>query len=225
MFKRTLTLILISVSLFPMKSFSQSDDRKNRIAISMGANTNDAYDIAFSYHFMLHPFLGIGVGIGFYNQWYSDYSPSGSANSGKWENWRIEDSETEIERFFLNPSVILQTPNIVNKEKLKMSFLIEPGLQLFCPYAGVHVDYFDVHSQQNKHSYVSTWGGAWCFWSVKAAFNFQFHQTSIAIGYGLSDADIYSSRRNLKVGVTSFSDFYPEEDITHSLFANLSYCF
>lgn len=220
MLKRTVTLILISVLLFPITSFSQSDDRKNRIAVSMGADTNDAYDVVFSYHRMLRPFLGIGVGVGFYNQWYSDNSPSGTASNGKWSSWRIEDSETEIQRIYLNPSVILQTPDIVSREKFRMSFFVEPGLQLLCPYAGVHVDYIDV-----RQSYVSAWGGAWCFWNVRAALDFRLSQTSIAIGYGLSNVDIYSSRRELKVGTTSFDDFYPKKDFTHSLFVKLSYCF
>lgn len=220
MIKRTKTFVLILLVLFPMMSFSQSDGRKNRMAVSVGIDTNYAYDFEFSYHYMLRSFFGIGVGLGFYNQWYSDYTPKGSWKNGTGRTWRIEDSEKEIQRNYLNPSIILQTPNLINKEKFKMSFFVEPGLQLLLPYAGVHVDYSDVRS-----SYVSTWGGEWCFWSFKAALDFRFSQTSIALGYGVSNVDIYSSRRKLMVGTTSFDDFYPEKDFTHSLFLNISYCF
>ena len=96
---------------------------------------------------MVCSLFGVGGGLGIYDQWFTDYSPSGTIE-GKWESWRIDETDEEVERLYLHPSILFKTPNILCLKDVKMSFQLEPGLICVFPYAGVHIDYVNSHSSE-----------------------------------------------------------------------------
>ena len=218
------TWLLILFWVTSTNVYGHTVNERNRMAVSIGLDTNNAYYTGFSYHYMVCSLFGVGGGLGIYDQWFTDYSPSGTIE-GKWESWRIDETDEEVERLYLHPSILFKTPNILCLKDVKMSFQLEPGLICVFPYAGVHIDYVNSHTQQHRYSYASTIKGDWCFWNIRAAINFQIQKIAIAVGYGFSNWDIYSSRKHLKVGSTEFKDLYPDESILHSVFFNLSYEF
>lgn len=205
-------------------SYAQSLMDKSRMTLTAGLNTNYAYDLEFSYHRMLLPYLGVGGGIGYFSQWYNEYLPYGETH-GRWNSWVLCDSDKKIGKVYLRPSVLLSTPALLKLGKYKISLQGECGVQLLIPYAGVHIDYVNSITYDSKSIYKSTSKGKWLFWNVKGGINLSLHNSAIVLGYGISNLDIYSSRRFINVENVSLSDFYPEKKMTHSLFICLIHAF
>lgn len=213
---------IVTLLLLHICSYAQPSMKRSRIAFTTGLNTNDAYDGEFSYHYMLLPYLGIGSGIGYFNQWYNDYLPHGKA-SGQWTSWKLSESDKEIGKVYLRPSILLSTPSLFKLGKYAISFQGECGAQILIPHTGVYIDYFNYNTFGSKSKYKSTNKGEWIFWSVKGGVNLSFNDIAIGLGYGISNLDIYSSRRIINVENVSLSDFYPERRMTHSLFLCFMY--
>lgn len=87
----------------------------------------------------------------------------------------------------------------------------------------MYIDYFNYNTFGSKSKYKSTNKGEWIFWSVKGGVNLSFTDIAIGVGYGISNLDIYSSRRFINVENVSLSDFYPEKRMPHSLFLCFMY--
>lgn len=205
-------------------SYAQSSMDRSRIALTAGLNTNDAYDLEFSYHYMLLPCLGVGSGIGYFNQWYNEYLPNGETG-GHWNSWLLSESDKKIGKVYLRPSVLLFTPAFLKLGKYKISLQSESGVQLLIPYAGVHIDYANSNTYDSKSIYRSTCKGKWVFWNFKGGISLSAHDSALVLGYGISNLDIYSSRRFINIENVSLSDFYPEGKRTHSLFVSLIHSF
>lgn len=205
-------------------SYAQSSMDRSRIALTAGLNTNDAYDLELSYHYMLLPYLGVGSGIGYFNQWYNEYLPYGET-SGRWNSWVLSESNKKIGKVYLRPSVLLSTPVLLKLGKYKISLQGESGVQLLIPHAGVHIDYVNSNTYDSKSIYKSTSKGKWAFWNFKGGVSLSAHNSALGLGYGISNLDIYSSRRFINVENVLLSDFYPGKKITHSLFVSLIHSF
>lgn len=220
-----LKLIYFIVLLFlHCCSYAQSPMDKSRIALTAGLNTNIAYDLELSYHYMLLPFFGVGGGIGYFNQWYNEYFPYGETN-GRWNSWVLSESDEKIGKVYLRPSVLFSTPALLKPGKYKISLQGESGVQLLIPYAGVYIDYVNLNTYDSKSIYKSTSKGKWVFWNFKGGVSLRAHDSALLLGYGISNLDIYSSRRFINVENVSLSDFYPRKKITHSLFVSLIHSF
>lgn len=151
---------------------------------------------------MLHSNIGIGASIGNCSQWNCDDIPSGN-------NWWISEDDQKASKLFLRPGILLHSPQFINSKKLGISFIIHPGAYFSIPYTKIGIEQSNGLSQQHSTSYISTSNGKWCFWDIRASFDIKFNSASMEIGYGISNLDLYSSRRNLSYSGTSFKEFYP----------------
>lgn len=206
-------------------TYAQSTENKLQIAVTAGLDSNYAYDVEFSSHYLLLPYLGVGGGIGYFNQWYSDYLPSGEIPNGQWNSWALSKSDEKIGKVYLRPSILLRTPTLLKQGKCNIFFQVEPGMQLLIPYTRLDIDYVNSNTYDSKSEYKSTSKGEWCFWNFKSSINLKVGDMSIGLGYGISNLDIYASRRNIYVEGTSLGTFYPKKSLTHSYFINLAHSF
>lgn len=220
---RIITSVVILLLYY--QGYSKSIPDKNLISFTTEINTNDAYDIRFSYHNMIYPFWGIGIGLGNFSQWTTDNIPFEEEYDTQWTSWHLSESNEKITKLYFTPSLLFYSPYIINREKFKVSLMVEPGLLLIIPHSGVYIKHVNSITNDSKTTYISTNQGDWCFWNVKTGIDFKFNECSITLGYGISNLDIYSSRRHLQVSKTLLGKFYPKKDLTHSLFLRFTYSF
>lgn len=220
-------IFFISLFFLHCCSYAQSNRTsmdRSLFTLTAGLNTNDAYALEFSYHYMLFHYLDIGSGIGYFKQWYNEYFPNGKTD-GKWNSWTLSESDRKIEKLYLRPSVLLSSPPLFKVGKYKFLLKGEFGVQLLSPHTGIYVDYVNSNTYDSKLKYESTNKGDWCFWNVKGSVGLRAYSSVLSLGYGISNLDIYSSRRFIKVENTLLSEFYPNRKLTHTLFISLSYSF
>lgn len=222
--KVTFFIILFFSHCCSYAQSARSSADKSLVTLTAGLNTNDAYDLELSYHYMLLPYLGIGSGIGYFKQWYNEYLPYGEAG-GQWSSWTLSESDKKIGKIYLRPSILLSSPALFKLGKYKIFLQGESGVQLLIPHTGVYIDYVDLNTYDSKSKYKSTSKGKCCFWNIKGAISLKAYSSALALGYGVSNLDIYSSRRYINVENTSLSKFYPNKKLTHSLFVSLSHSF
>lgn len=216
--------VIVGLFLIYSDSYAQLKKEKSQIGLIVGINTNEAYELEVSYHYMLFPYLGIGSSIGFFNQWYNEYLPYGKAVGG-FNSWVLSDSDKKIGKLYLRPSILLATPALLNIGACKISLLTESGVQLLFPHTGVYIDYINSNNNDTKSIYKSTNRGQWCFWNFKGFVNLKIQETSFAFGYGISNLDIYDSRRHIYVDGQYLKSFYPEKKLTHSFCIMFNYSF
>lgn len=203
---------------------SQKSINKSLLTLTIGLNTNDAYDFEFSYHYMLSHYLGIGGGIGYFRQWYNEYLPIGAAHE-EWDSWVLSESDRKVGKVYFHPSIHLFSPTLFKIRKYDFLFTGELGTQILIPYSGLYIEYINSNTNDSKLKYISTNKGDYFFWSAKGGVTLRAYNSALTIGYGISNLDIYSSRRNLNIEKKSFSEFYPPKKMTHSLFLSLNYFF
>lgn len=198
--------------------------RPHRTAVTVGINTNEAWESEFSYHYMALPYLGFGGGIGFYKEFEGERYLWGEAWDEMASPW-ISD-EDKIGNIYIRPSIVLYSPSIKFRRDNRLCLMFEPGLQMILPHSSVDIDYYDSATlQRTKSKSISSWRGDWCFWNFRGSINYTHRQFSLAMGYGISNLDIYSIRRHLKFQGHSLKEFYPSKELTHSLFLTLGYTF
>lgn len=93
---------LIFLVLMVIISAKAEEIYKNEVGVSVGLDTNDAYELEASYRYFLTQNVAIGAGVGFYQQYFCDEVPSGDLNDGKWTSWRMADDDVKIKNFSWN---------------------------------------------------------------------------------------------------------------------------
>lgn len=217
--------VIVGLFLICSASYAQFQKDKSQIALITGINTNEAYELELSYHYMLFPYLGIGSSVGFFNQWYNEYLPYGKSSVGGFNSWILSDSDKKIGKLYLRPSILLATPALFNIRVCQVSLLSESGVQLLFPHTGVYIDYVNSNNNDTKSMYKSTNKGQWCFWNFKGFLNLKIQDTSFAFGYGISNLDIFDSRKHINVDGQYLEIFYPDKKLTHSFFIRFDYSF
>lgn len=198
----------------------------NRISFIGGIDTNDAFDLEFTYHYYPCRYVGLGGGIGYYRQFDCDAYPQGDVAGGKYTSWIIDEGDTRAEHAYLRPSVRLSSPSMMKGNSWAMNAVLEPGLQLLIPFASVSIDYDNSLTYARDSKIVSTTKGDWMYWNVRAGLEVTVNgNLSIELGYGISNLDIYSARRKMTVENVSLSTFYPPKELTQTYYLSLSYRF
>lgn len=215
---RTKWLILLLTVCFC--SYAQQEN-KSQMALTSAFGATDLKDFCYqfeiSYHYMGHPFLGIGGGIGFCGI-LSDHLPAGYSENGIWTSWCLNKEYKYINQLYLRPSLIFRSPALTRiKDKYGLHFQAEPGIQLLIPYSSVKIDYIDGEAYINSER-ISSNKGNWCFWNIKSGIFIKNDDFSFGLGYIISNLDVYSNRRTMKIANSSFSEFYPKSKLVHNAF-------
>lgn len=214
---------LIFLVLMVIISAKAEEIYKNEVGVSVGLDTNDAYELEASYRYFLTQNVAIGAGVGFYQQYFCDEVPSGDLNDGKWTSWRMADDDVKIKKFFLEPTVTLRTPALLIIGKARLCLEGEAGLKMQIPTDMVSVDYYNSQTNDAKSSVKFIGRGRWCFWETKALFRLGFPKISLSLGYAFSNLDIYTNYRRMTVEHVSFASFYPKKKQTQTFFLKLSF--
>lgn len=85
---KKLATILLAAS--PLLHAAAQEKPRQEVSLLAGLIYDTTYELEASFHYLIHPCIGIGGGLGYYKQW-EGYAPSGELNSGKWTSWNVAD--------------------------------------------------------------------------------------------------------------------------------------
>ena len=178
---------------------------------------------SIAWHF--HKYIGVAFGV----ELTSQYGQSSHlANINGYEAC-LTDSEKNIAWIAFKPSVIFKTPNILrNDNDISLWFQAEPGLNLACPFRNSLT--YDLYSiKGNVGAYIDSYtfrnkGLEWFYWNVRVSVNMAFYRFVFGAGYGISNFDYYSCRRNVTLyDGTKFHT--PKKTMAQSVFLSIGYKF
>ena len=121
---KKLATILLAAS--PLLHAAAQEKPRQEVSLLAGLIYDTTYELEASFHYLLHPCIGIGGGLGYYKQW-EGYAPSGELNSGKWTSWNVADDDRKIGKLYLSPSVLLRTPPSVVYRQVWGARLLSTG--------------------------------------------------------------------------------------------------
>lgn len=189
---------------------------KNHISLTGILNTADAWQLEFTYHRMLCPYVGIGGSIGVWRQTAYNGYPSGNG-------WYIDPDDEKARNLYLQPSLLLRTPSLVKLTDVDFLLFAEPGFMMNIPYDRVSIITTGQHSQ--GYDEVSSSSGKWCAFSLKLGVTAKFDRVELSAGYLFSTLDACGLRREISYRDRDFSEFYDVCDGVHGAFLSVSYNF
>lgn len=221
-----ISCILAAVSAFfaasvPVCAVTPKDDpfefTRHRGAFTGALVSQAAYHLEVSYHYMLNRYVGLGGGLGLWQNYFSDGYPQGP-------EWRLDEDSARPGNLYLRLSALLKTPSITFKSA-RWGLMAEPACMLQVPYTRVYVNDMYGIVEANSHR-LSTNNGQWLVVELRTGIYVNFGPIGINAGYALSNLDIYSYYRNLSYNGVSFRRFYPAPNpISHGAFLTAAYYF
>ncbi len=202
------------------RSFAQ-DLQRNELSFSGGLVTNQVYECRLSYNYNIFSFAGLGMSLGYNKQWHANIVPEGSSTSKDWSSWRISDKDKKVINLFIEPTMTLRTPAILRIGNCSLRLNAESGCMIRLPLTLVSIDYLNSQNQQKKSETKSTVGGRIFFGTFRASAELHIQDVYIAVGYGISDWDMFAGYRNVKVADISLDKFYPRRQVSHSVFVKI----
>ena len=121
-------------------------------------------------------------------------------------------------KLYIEPTLSFKTPALIHFGSWDMGLQAEPGVMIQIPYTFVDVDYIDRNTSVSYEKGRSAHASDWYFWDLRTMLRFSSDDIFIAVGYGISNLDIYSSCRSMSVEGTSFNSVYPSKKLNHSIF-------
>lgn len=215
---KKLATILLAAS--PLLHAAAQEKPRQEVSLLAGLIYDTTYELEASFHYLLHPCIGIGGGLGYYKQW-EGYAPSGELNSGKWTSWNVADDDRKIGKLYLSPSVLLRTPRLLSIGKCGVHVSFQPELMAQLPYTLIDVEYHDSRTNASKTSLRSTNDGKWLFWNTRTMLTVSHKNRFYSIGYRFSNLDVYSSYRPLRIEHATLGDSYPSKKYTYGLFVQI----
>lgn len=209
------------LAMLPSVALGQTAESRLRHHVSLtGALiVDDTWQLEAGYHYMVCPLVGVGGQVGMWRQFASGGVPAGSG-------WRIDDDDERAMNFYVQPSVVVQSPALVKTSGFGLRLFAEPGFMLNIPYGGASILKFDSGSRYvEDYDHVSCSDGRWWAFSLKVGLSVSIEQMDFSLGYLFSTLDVYGMRRNMKYGGVRFDDFYPARENVHGAFIRASYNF
>ncbi|WP_154650178.1 hypothetical protein [Segatella paludivivens] len=210
-------IIIIVLAVMSLNIHAQ-DNISNELSLSGGLMTGSACDMRLSYIHYINKYVGYGTAFGIYKQWHNDYLPQGDMESEKWSSWNLNKSDNKMEKLYIEPTLSFKTPALLHFGSWEMGLQAEPGIMIQIPYTFVHIDYIDRNTYESYEKGRSAHASDWCFWDLRTMLRFSFNDAFFAVGYGISNLDVYSPCRSMSVEGTSFNSVYPSKKLNHSIF-------
>lgn len=212
-------IIYIFFLLLPQYALSQVDKAHGEISMSAGIMTNQSYDTRLSYQYYLTKSIGIGVSIGYYNQWQASHIPQSENNNQEWDYWRLSEKDSKPQNIYLEPSLSINSPAIAQVGSWSFKLGVDLGVMFQLPFTLVSVKYINTTTQKSHQKNIYTSDMQWFFGDIRPAIRVE-NKGGIFVdfGYGLSDFDIYSSYRKIKIQEKTLNDFYPKKKLNNTFF-------
>ena len=171
-------------------------------------------------------YIGIGIGMEFSSQYNQ---PSRTTMIYGYEA-ELVNNERNIAWVMFNPHIIFKSPTVwkSNDEYMRLWFQVEPGISLACPFRnsltyeikefqGSVSNPIDYRRFPNKDL-------QWFYWNARVSVDFAIDCFIIGAGYGISNLDYYSGRRN--VTLDNDQKFHvPKKVLSQSIFLSLGISF
>ncbi len=175
---------------------------------------------SITWHF--HKYFGVSMGVEFTSQ-YNQPSHTAIING---HDAYTDDNTKNIGWMIFKPSLVIKSPTVwQNKDgDYKLWFEVEPGVSLACPFRnsatylpGMNAPLWDHESFSNK-------GLQWFYWNARLTANFSIDRVVLGAGYGISNLDYYSCRRNITLPNGS-KYRVPKKELSQSIFLSVGYKF
>ena len=160
----------------------------------------------------------MGASFGYYTQWYANYIPQSEFHHGEWDYWRLSEKDCKPQNFYLEPSLSINSPAIAQVGRWSFKLGVDIGVMFQLPYTLVNVKYINTTTQASHQKSIHTNDMQWCFWDMRPTVRVESNNIFVALGYGLSDFDVYSSYRKISVQGKPFDDFYPKKKLNNTFF-------
>ena len=98
---------------------------------------------------------------------------------------------------------------------------VDLGVMFQLPYTLVSVKYINTTTQKSHQKNIYTSDMQWCFWDIRPTIKVESNNIFVALGYGLSDFDVYSSYRKITIQEKAFDDFYPKKKLNNTFFLSV----
>ena len=210
-------IIIIVLAVMSLNIHAQ-DNISNELSLSGGVMTGSTVDMRLSYIHYINKYVGYGAAFGVYKQWHNDYLPHGDIESGKWSSWNLNEKDNKMVKLYIEPTLSFKTPALIHFGSWEMGLQAEPGVMIQIPHTFAHIDYIDRNTLETYEKGRSAHASDWCFWDLRTMLRFSSKDAFFAIGYGISNLDVYSSCRSMSVEGTSFNSIYPSKKLNHSIF-------
>jgi hypothetical protein len=204
--------------LLPQYALSQVDKAHSEISMSAGIMTNQAYDTRLTYQYYLNKSIGVGASFGYYKQWHANHIPQSELHHGEWDYWRLSEKDYKPQNIYLEPTLSINSPAIAQVGRWSFKLGVDLGVMFQLPYTLVSVKYINTATQASQQESLHTSNMQWCFWDIRPAIRIENKGIFVDFGYGLSDFDIYSSYRKIKIQEKTFNDFYPKKKLNNTFF-------
>lgn len=212
---------ILGVFPFVVVSAQEQKNERHEGTMSLGVLSQYTFEVRFGYTYRLKEWVGVGADVGLYKQYHAEEIPYGESVSGKWRSWRVDENDEKVWNFFIEPKLSFRTPDLLRLGKWNLHLCTEPGVMLRFPWAMVNVNYYDANGVRGPSKNISSFGGKWCFWDMRTTVEFEQDVAYLAVGYGVSNFDIYAGRRPLAVDNVLFDGFYPKHSIAHAFFVKV----
>jgi len=218
---KRLSFSIFILILFNAVLFSQ----ETTIGINAGINNYDGYqiDLELGYHHnnYLQAFITARL------QDMEHFGGGYNSDSKAVKPWTVDDSE--FFNILLIPSLNVSIP-FVRKKNACWSFNINPGIMI----QPLSRDYLDVkYETSEKGNSITTihtkkvsgdFSIARVYWNNKLSVQYKADEITIFGGFELSNQDVYSKRRSVKIDGISIESHLPaKKDLCNSIFAGIRF--
>lgn len=224
---RLLALLLI-LTTFPVRGANEEKRPAWQATLSGGLylNNEQAWQIEPAVTWYFHKYIGVSAGIEFTSQYNQ---PSRMTTIGGYEA-SLTDNNRNASWMIFKPSAVFRSPAIWKSDDdyYRLWLQAEPGISLATPFhnsltyeiiefngaVGHVVDYRKFPNKDLE----------WFYWNAKASVNLAIDRFILGAGYGISNLDYYSGRRN--VILADGQKFrVPKKELSQSIFLSLGYTF
>ena len=222
-------LSTIFIFLMPLLVIAQEKENYKWQANLFGGlylENEQAWIIEPSITWHIHKYFGMSVGIEFTSQYNQ---PSHTAIINGREAY-TDDNTNNIGWVIFKPFLVLKTPIVwQNKDRdYQLWFQAEPGFSFACPFRNSATYIISsipggIRTDRVYESYPNK-GLQWFYWNARLSANFTIDRVVIGVGYGLSNLDYYSCRRNITLW-NGTKYHVPKKELSQSIFLSAGYKF
>ena len=220
-------LILLVLLVVALTTFAQEEKRSLTVMLYGGIylNNEQAWTIEPSVAWHFHKYIGTALGMELTSQ-YNQPSRTTTING---HEASLADNEKDVAWIIFKPSVVFKTPNLLkNKDDIRLWLQAEPGISLACPFRNsLTYEIYDIKGNVGTvmdYMRFPNRGLNWFYWNARLSVNMSIDRIVIGAGYGISNLDYYSGRRN--VMLQNGSKFrVPQKELSQSIFLSIGYKF
>lgn len=140
----------------------------------------------------------------------------------------LTNNERNIGWIVFKPAIILRTPDLwLNTcDDMHLWLQTSAGISLACPFSNSLT--YEIREFNGNMGTTIAYrefknnGLNWFYWNSRFNINFSFDRFILGVGYGISNFDYYSCRRNVILG-NNIKFYVPRRELSHSIFISFGY--